>query len=115
MNRRSPIRHFSLDEANRMLPLVRRIVEDILDQHAAENFDEIPDLVAELAGLGCHFKGFGEGLVDWYSCYAGRSVFLCWRVGEEEIGWWHQLDAGFAGRQPILPGQGHAFTGGPCE
>lgn len=118
-------RLFSYDSANRTLPLVRRIVEDILEQYdelepllAAGNRGgpevrkrarAIDDLVAELHALGCHFKGFREGLVDWYSLYAGRTVFLCWRYGEPEIAWWHQVDAGFAGRQPILPSQRGAF------
>ena len=133
-------RFFSFDEANRMLPLVRRIVEDIATQWAGLEpliarwqlleADERPDparralredidartraleaLVAELQELGCHFKGFEEGLVDWYSLYAGRPVLLCWKLGEPEIGWWHQADAGFAGRQPILDSQRASFRG----
>lgn len=124
-----------------MLPLVRRIVEDIgaqwreleprlegyraLVPGAAESAAArelkaevdaraaaIDELVGELHDLGCLFKGFGEGLVDWYSLYAGRPVFLCWKLGEPEIGWWHQVDAGFAGRQPILDSQRSAFRGG---
>ena len=135
-------RFFSLDEANRMLPLVRRIVDDIVERYAAmqpwvarvealdaaerrgsrgrelsaeleERAKEVDALVTELQDLGCSFKGFGEGLVDWYSLYAGRPVFLCWKRGEPEIGWWHQIDAGFAGRQPILPTQRHAFRDRP--
>ncbi|MBW3554453.1 MAG: DUF2203 domain-containing protein [Gemmatimonadetes bacterium] len=121
-----------------MLPLVKRIAGDIAAQWAeleprlarwqglsAEARGEpegrelkaeldarsgaLDDLVAELQELGCHFKGFPDGLVDWYSLYAGRPVFLCWKLGEEEIGWWHQVDAGFAGRQPILESQREAF------
>lgn len=88
-----------------MLPLVRRIVEDIVAEEG-----ELEELVAELHELGCLFKGVQEGLVDWYSRYAGRPVFLCWKLGEPEIEWWHQLDAGFIGRQPILPDQREAFT-----
>lgn len=133
-------RYFSLEEANRMLPLVRRIAEDIAaqwaelepliarwqvldaeDRHDPERqamrddldarAGSIEALVAELQALGCHFKGFDEALVDWYSLYAGRPVFLCWKLGEPEIAWWHQVDAGFAGRQPILDSQRAAFRG----
>ncbi|MGH7576276.1 MAG: DUF2203 domain-containing protein [Longimicrobiales bacterium] len=64
---------------------------------------------ADLEDLGCYFKGLQEGLVDWYSLYAGRSVFLCWKLGEPEIAWRHPIDAGFAGRQPILDSQRGAF------
>ena len=124
-----------------MLPLVRRIVEDItvrwreleprigrfqalplaerrsgpgeaLKEELDAGAAELDELVAELQELGCLFKGFGEGLVDWYSLYGGRAVFLCWKLGEEEIEWWHQVDAGFAGRQPILESQRGAFRGG---
>lgn len=133
-----PARFFSLEEAQRTLPLVRRIVDDIMEQYAeleplverlgtltvadrrgergrelGEAVDRqkarLDELLAELHELGCRFKGFREGLVDWYSYYAGRPVFLCWKVGEPEIGWWHQIDAGFPGRQPILPSQRQAF------
>ncbi|MDX1674544.1 MAG: DUF2203 domain-containing protein [Longimicrobiales bacterium] len=107
------VRFFDLDEANRQLPLVRRIVEDILEHHAAGDDDEVEALVEELHDLGCYFKGFQEGLVDWYSYYAGRPVFLCWKLGEPEIAYWHQTDAGFRGRQPILPGQRDAFRAEP--
>lgn len=108
------VRFFSLEAANRQLPLVRRIIEDILEQHEAGNADEVQALVEELHELGCYFKGFSEGLVDWYSYYAGRPVFLCWKLGEPEIGYWHQVDAGFAGRQPILPTQREAFRSAPA-
>lgn len=107
------VRFFSLEEANRQLPLVRRIVADIVDRHEAHDRDELQALVDELHQLGCHFKGFQEGLVDWYSYYAGRPVFLCWKLGEPEIAYWHQVDAGFMGRQPILPTQRDAFQGEP--
>ncbi len=120
-------RFFSYDAANRTLPLVRRIVEDILEQYGAlepllaagvrndpevrRRAEAIEELVAELHELGCQFKGFGEGLVDWHSRHGGRSVLLCWKHGEPEIGWWHPIEAGFAGRQPILPEQREAFRG----
>ncbi|MGH7575212.1 MAG: DUF2203 domain-containing protein [Longimicrobiales bacterium] len=133
-------RFFSLEEASRMLPLVRRILEDIeahwrelepriirlralplaarrtrdgkaLEEELEARAAEIDGLVAELQDLGCYFKGFQEGLVDWCSLYAGRPVFLCWKLGEPEIAWWHQVDAGFAGRQPILDSQRGAFLG----
>ena len=109
----SDVRFFSLEEANRQLPLVRRIVEDIMVHHAEGDDQEVQTLVDELHELGCHFKGFGEGLVDWYSYYAGRPVFLCWKQGEERIEYWHQTDAGFMGRQPILPNQHDAFMAEP--
>jgi hypothetical protein len=59
--------------------------------------------INELVGVGCIFKGFEGGLVDFRSRREGREVFLCWKLGEEEVGHWHEVDAGFAGRQPLQP------------
>lgn len=59
--------------------------------------EELQELEAE----GCQIKGVEPGLVDWYARRGGRDVFLCWRFGEDEISWWHEIDAGFAGRRPI--------------
>ena len=47
------------------------------------------------------FKGFDAGLVDFYSLREDRPIFLCWKLGEERITHWHEIDAGFSGRQPI--------------
>ena len=51
----------------------------------------------ELGQIGCVFKG-PQGLIDFYSMREGRPVYLCWRYGEEEVRYWHELDGGFAGR-----------------
>lgn len=50
---------------------------------------------------GIELKGLEEGLVDFPSDRDGRTVYLCWKQGEDRIEWWHDLDAGFAGRQPL--------------
>lgn len=55
----------------------------------------------ELEQVGCLFKGFENGLVDFYALREDRLVYLCWKLGEEHIAYWHEVDAGFAGRQPI--------------
>jgi hypothetical protein len=57
--------------------------------------------LAELEAVGCVFKGFQEGLVDFYGKLDGRDVFWCWKQGEDRIEHWHEIEAGFAGRQPI--------------
>lgn len=124
-------RVFTIDEANRTLPLVERIVRDIvaahraLQDHAAEYSaldsnaagtderrrelrrqidsltEQVNAYITELQRLGCLFKGFDEGLVDFYALRGDQPVFLCWKLGEEAIEWWHELDAGYAGRQPL--------------
>jgi hypothetical protein len=125
---------FTLAEAERTLPLVRRIVHDLTTEYPAwraavgrfellsggarADWGETRELVAaqaevtrhadrinryllELEAIGCVFKGFDAGLVDYYSLRDDRPVFLCWRLGEDRIRFWHELDAGFSGRQPI--------------
>lgn len=67
--------------------------------------------IQELAKLGLELKDFERGLVDFPSRMDGRDVFLCWHLGEDEVSFWHELDAGFAGRQSLLadavPGESH--------
>jgi hypothetical protein len=58
-------------------------------------------LVAELDSTGAELKGIDEGLIDFRSERDGRTIYLCWRQGEETIAYWHELDAGFAGRRPL--------------
>ena len=71
-------------------------------QTAAERqVKEIQRRVEQLAQLGVEVKGIDEGLVDFPSMRDGRIVYLCWRVGEPDILFWHELDAGFRGRQPL--------------
>ncbi len=50
---------------------------------------------------GCIVKDIGSGLVDWYAEKDGREVFLCWKLGEKSVNFWHELEAGFAGRRPL--------------
>lgn len=58
-------------------------------------------LLEELSGIGCELKGVEEGLIDFPAMREGRTVYLCWKLGEERIEFWHELDTGFAGRQPL--------------
>lgn len=55
----------------------------------------------EIERLGVEVKGIDEGLVDFRSLREGRVVYLCYRLGEETIAYWHELESGFAGRQPL--------------
>ena len=127
--------NFTVEQANRTLPLVRKIVEDVVEQHRRwrETILEL-DLVAstaridaprqrgeelerqalalareldgyqrELEDLGIQLKDRRLGLVDFPSEMGGRHVLLCWRLGEPEVQFWHEVDAGYAGRQPLSP------------
>ena len=122
---------FTVQEANELLPNVRIIVGKIQTAHrqlstyreeakkAAEAAEQggggltdgvayasaLTDLtlqLAELEALGVQLKDFERGLVDFPSLREGRIVLLCWQLGEgDELEWWHDVDAGFAGRTPL--------------
>ena len=62
---------------------------------------EIASCIAELDQVGCVFKGFEPGLVDFYGQLDGRDVFWCWREGEDTITHYHEIETGFAGRRPV--------------
>lgn len=62
---------------------------------------EINDLFNTITTLGLELKGIDEGLIDFPAERDGRPVYLCWKLGEERVAFWHELDAGFAGRQPL--------------
>lgn len=122
---------FTIQEANALLPSVRTIVETIQRSHqnvaryrddakmaadAAERggggipggiayakaLTELTARITELETLGVQLKDFERGLVDFPSLRDGRVVLLCWQMGEgDELEWWHDVDAGFAGRTPL--------------
>ena len=58
----------------------------------------------ELQRLGVEPKSATDGLVDFPSIVDGRMVYLCWRLGEPEVLYWHELDAGYRGRQSLAIG-----------
>jgi hypothetical protein len=72
-------------------------IDAALERAAAE----LSACVEELTALGVQVKDLDSGLVDFPSLRDGEEVLLCWQLGEDEIGWWHTLDGGFAGRQPL--------------
>ena len=53
--------------------------------------------------MGVQIKDLDRGLVDWVGLRDGRKVYICWERGEPAIAFWHELDTGFGGRQPIQP------------
>ncbi len=67
----------------------------------AELLAEINARVARIQRLGVELKDPAMGLIDFPSLREDRVVHLCWRLGEPAIAWWHELDTGFAGRQPL--------------
>jgi hypothetical protein len=63
--------------------------------------EKLRHYVAELMELGVEPKGPAEGLIDFPAMMEGRIVYLCWKLGEPEVLYWHDLEAGFAGRQSL--------------
>ena len=140
-------RLFTVEEANQRLPLVRAIVQDIVDLfqdlqqrreriasvkqlrgqgtsssrfHSEEtdqveeeiqrDEEKLAEFVRELHELGIEFKDPILGLVDFPAQMDDRVVHLCWKLGEPEVQFWHELDAGFSGRQLLLA---ETVSGGP--
>ena len=61
----------------------------------------VQDNIEQIASRGVVIQNLDQGLVDFPSTRDGRAVLLCWQRGEALIGYWHDMDAGFAGRQPL--------------
>jgi hypothetical protein len=72
-------------------------VQEQLDEEVAG----IARCVARIHEVGALVKDLDDGLVDFPATRGGRDVLLCWRLGEDEIGFWHGLDEGFSGRKPL--------------
>lgn len=140
-------KYFSVAEANKALPLVRAIVQDIADlardlhgryerltrvsppksggideahheelRQALAEFERdrerMHEYVEELKKLGVEIKDDLSGLIDFPCWMDNREVYLCWRLGESEVGHWHELDAGFAGRQQLPRGEARTQKSG---
>ncbi len=83
-------------EARECRERIRRLMREI---------EEI--VIREIEGRGLRFPqgGLEYGLIDFPTIWEGREVYLCWRRGEPRIEAWHEVDGGFAGRQPLTPEQ----------
>ena len=62
---------------------------------------ELARIVDEIAEHGVEVKDLDEGLVDFPALRRGETVLLCWKLGEDEIAYWHTVEDGFAGRRPL--------------
>ena len=132
-------RLFTVNEANDLLPTLRPLVEQILenirrlkaasetvirkerlnpeaanlmerlgeDNEIARLIGQVKGWVEEINGYGCLCKGVEQGLIDFPCMLGAEVVFLCWQVGESNVGYWHRIEDGFAGRKPLLDGEGN--------
>lgn len=114
-------KHFTPQEANKRLPLVKQIVGDILakarqlrsvmaganaasEKEAYEKIlAQMNRLIDELESLGCFYKdwNFEKGLVDFPAIIDGQEVLLCWHSDEPDVRWYHGIEEGFGGRRSI--------------
>ncbi len=123
-------RHYTLDQANAVRPWVAQRVGwiraararlvaigpgvqkaiEALDPRAggsypgrdiARSLVELSRSVGELEAVDVVLRDVDKGLVDFPAIREGQEVYLCWLVDEDEIGYWHTLDSGFAGRTPL--------------
>ena len=125
---------FTVEEANQVLPLVRSIVRDVVNDFrelrgagrerralevesagsraAARHIEALKDKVneysariegylRELSDLGLEVRDLELGLVDFPSLIDGEPAYLSWRLGEEDVSWWHPADKGFSDRAPV--------------
>ena len=124
-----PERYFTLQEANAALDVIRPLVEEVqairkvvlarspdlwpaLERSAgnggsrtlsrlAQEFERLDELVHAILDAGAEIKDLSVGLLDFPAWRADHAVYLCWKRGENEIEFWHEIQDGFAGRQPI--------------
>jgi hypothetical protein len=120
---------FTLEHANQTLPFVERVVADLVAQYKKvcaleekchvhrptvskeeherirdqyrDGLDRLRDLADELSSVGCRLKDWRRGIVDFPTVYRGRRIEFCWRLGQERIEFWHEMDDGFPGRMEI--------------
>lgn len=64
--------------------------------------DQMEAAVQQLIDWDITLRDIETGLIDFPALANGRQIWLCWRLGEDEIAWWHELEAGFAGRRPLV-------------
>jgi hypothetical protein len=121
-------KHFSLTEARALLPEIAQLVEEIaslkqkLDDRGYDVYrhqyfggtgpdgervhppevERLVDAVRDLDSRGVLIKDLGQGLVDFpHLRRNGEEVYLCWKLGESDIGYWHRIPDGFAGRTSV--------------
>lgn len=121
-------RHFTLAEANALLPQLEGLLEqlreskdeltdaeahELLSEASGGNgggepgrqvgvaFLEVRRLLGALEESGIVLRDIDRGLLDFPAIADGREIYLCWELGEEEIAYWHELAAGYGGRQPL--------------
>lgn len=85
-------------------PVLRKAATNGGSKEAGEtllHFQQLESGIKGIIGLGVTVKNIDTGLIDFLGRREGREIYLCWRYGEEDIRYWHELDTGLAGRRAI--------------
>lgn len=121
--------YFTLQQANEALKIIRPIMNDVqvirqkilanqpeawpaIEKSAGnggnkalsamvQDFERLDALIHQILDTGAQIKDINSGLLDFSAMRNGREVYLCWKYGEGDIAFWHDMDAGYAGRQSI--------------
>ena len=121
-------RHYSRDEAESMLPQVKPVLQKLRDakdlltdeeahevlteaapangggeqgRQVGEAFLQVRRLLGALQEAGIVVRDIDRGLIDFPAIRDGEEVYLCWELGEDSIDWWHDVEDGYRGRQPL--------------
>ena len=122
-------RYFTIPEANETLKVIRPLMDEVqmirekilanqpeawpaIEKSAGnggnkalsrmvDDFEKLNRLIHEILDTGVQIKDINIGLLDFSAIRDGREVYLCWQYGEGDLAFWHEVDAGYAGRQPI--------------
>jgi hypothetical protein len=97
LERRQELAEITKSNGGGFNPRLPAEIDEALQQAASD----LSARVEELTELGVQVKDIDTGLIDFPSFRDGEEILLCWRLGEDEIAWWHTVDGGFAGRQPL--------------
>lgn len=98
------IRQRVLEQRPDLIPILQKVRGNGGSRKASDLVDEfrrLEELVTQIQASGAIVKDINRGLIDFPHWRDGREVYLCWQFGEDEIRYWHEIDAGFAGRQPL--------------
>ena len=95
------MRHFTVEEAGAVLPEVEQLLRRLRVLRDEARAGEAAEVVDRLAAIGCLLRDVDLGLIDFPSWAGGSEIFLCWRLGEVSIQFWHGTAEGYAGRKPL--------------
>jgi hypothetical protein len=122
-------RHFTIEEANALLEALRPLMHELREaselltdvevhslladaapangggepgRQVGEAFLDVRRLLLAVQESGIVVRDVDRGLIDFPAIRDGEEIYLCWELGEDDVSWWHELDAGYGGRQPLI-------------